>query len=250
MHDARTRRRCGSSSRGRSSSCPATISPPTQVGGDTRRTWSTFSRVSRSPASREGTGSTSLIAPLAVGGAWSRSSSDSDARAGAPTTTLWFCDAGDRGCSCSPLLARRRFPFAAPATYWLLGGGDLVRGRAADRVPDQPLRRRDGGRVAARATCATSCRRLGPGVVSPARRSSSTTIPGHSPAQLVFIPLLFAIGWLAGFALRERAEQAEAAEERAAGPSASARRRRGSRWPRSARGSRASCTTSSPTRSA
>ena len=36
------------------------------------------------------------------------------------------------------------------------------------------------------------------------------------PGELVFIPLLFAIVWLAGFALRERAEQAEAAEERAA----------------------------------
>ena len=40
--------------------------------------------------------------------------------------------------------------------------------------------------------------------------------PGHAAGELVFIPLLFAIAWLAGFALRERAEQAEAAEARAA----------------------------------
>jgi signal transduction histidine kinase len=40
-------------------------------------------------------------------------------------------------------------------------------------------------------------------------------IPGHSTAELVFIPLEFAISWVAGFALRERAEQAEAAEVRA-----------------------------------
>jgi signal transduction histidine kinase len=39
--------------------------------------------------------------------------------------------------------------------------------------------------------------------------------PGHSTSELLFIPLLFAICWLAGFALRERAEQAEAAEVRA-----------------------------------
>ena len=39
--------------------------------------------------------------------------------------------------------------------------------------------------------------------------------PGHVAGEFVFIPVLFAIGWLAGFALRERAEQAEAAEERA-----------------------------------
>jgi signal transduction histidine kinase len=40
-------------------------------------------------------------------------------------------------------------------------------------------------------------------------------IPGHSTAQMLFIPLQFAISWLAGFAVRERAEQVEAAETRA-----------------------------------
>jgi signal transduction histidine kinase len=39
--------------------------------------------------------------------------------------------------------------------------------------------------------------------------------PGHSPGQVVFIPLLFGIAWLAGFALNTRAEQADAAEARA-----------------------------------
>ena len=52
------------------------------------------------------------------------------------------------------------------------------------------------------------------------RRSAASAIvvyniPGHATGELVFIPVLFAIGWLAGFALRERAEQAEAAEVRA-----------------------------------
>ena len=36
--------------------------------------------------------------------------------------------------------------------------------------------------------------------------------PGHSAGELVFSPVLFGIGWLAGFALRERGAQAEAAE--------------------------------------
>ena len=40
--------------------------------------------------------------------------------------------------------------------------------------------------------------------------------PDHATGELVFIPVLFAIGWLAGFALRERGAQAEAAEKRAA----------------------------------
>src|SRR6185437_4054214 len=41
-------------------------------------------------------------------------------------------------------------------------------------------------------------------------------IAGHSVDTLVFVPLEFAISWVAGFAVRERAEQAEAAEVRAA----------------------------------
>ena len=40
--------------------------------------------------------------------------------------------------------------------------------------------------------------------------------PGHAPGELVFVPVLVAIVWITGFALRERAEQAEAAEARAA----------------------------------
>jgi signal transduction histidine kinase len=41
-------------------------------------------------------------------------------------------------------------------------------------------------------------------------------LPGHSAAEQLFIPLVFGVSWLAGFALRERAEEAEAAEARAA----------------------------------
>ena len=40
--------------------------------------------------------------------------------------------------------------------------------------------------------------------------------PRHAAGEFVFVPVLFALAWLAGFALRERAAQAEAAEERAA----------------------------------
>jgi signal transduction histidine kinase len=40
-------------------------------------------------------------------------------------------------------------------------------------------------------------------------------IPGHLTAELIFIPVDFGISWAAGFALRERAEKAEAAEIRA-----------------------------------
>lgn len=39
--------------------------------------------------------------------------------------------------------------------------------------------------------------------------------PNHAPGDVLFLPVLVAIAWLAGFTLRERAAQAEAAEERA-----------------------------------
>src|SRR5262245_5170408 len=38
---------------------------------------------------------------------------------GAPTTTLWFCVPAI-AVLVSPLFLRRRFPFAAPAAYWLV----------------------------------------------------------------------------------------------------------------------------------
>jgi signal transduction histidine kinase len=40
--------------------------------------------------------------------------------------------------------------------------------------------------------------------------------PAHSVSELVFIPLVFGVCWLAGFVVRERAEQAQTAELRAA----------------------------------
>jgi signal transduction histidine kinase len=43
-----------------------------------------------------------------------------------------------------------------------------------------------------------------------------TNIPGPQPAgDLIFIPLRFVVAWVAGYALRERSQQAEAAEMRA-----------------------------------
>ena len=57
--------------------------------------------------------------------------------------------------------------------------------------------------------------RMGLGVVVGGAAIVVYNKPGHSTSELVFIPLLFGICWLAGFVLRERAEQAEAAEERA-----------------------------------
>ena len=41
---------------------------------------------------------------------------------GAPQTTLWFCVPAI-AILVPAVFARRRFPFAGPAVYWLLAGG-------------------------------------------------------------------------------------------------------------------------------
>ena len=56
---------------------------------------------------------------------------------------------------------------------------------------------------------------IGLGVVLGGSTVVVYVIPAHSASDLGFIPLEFAISWLAGFAVRERAEKAEAAEVRA-----------------------------------
>jgi signal transduction histidine kinase len=58
--------------------------------------------------------------------------------------------------------------------------------------------------------------RVGLAVVLGSMATIIVNRPGHSPGEVVFIPLLFGIAWLAGFALNARAEQADAAEARAA----------------------------------
>lgn len=114
-----------------------------------------------------------------------------------------------------PLLARRRFPFAAPVFVWLVGAtlslieGRLISSSAAALV---------AGMVAAfllgNLSDATQSR-LGLAVAVSGAAIIVYNDPNHAPGNLVFTPALFAIAWLAGFALRERATQAEAAEERA-----------------------------------
>ena len=113
------------------------------------------------------------------------------------------------------LLGRHRWRFVAPASLWLLaaalsfadGGlvtsttGVFVAGMAAafllGNVPD-PLQRR-----------------VGLAVVLGAAAIDVANTPDRTSGEFLSIPRLFAIAWLAGFAVRERYAQAEAAEERA-----------------------------------
>lgn len=114
-----------------------------------------------------------------------------------------------------PLFARRRFPFAALAAYWLLAAAIMfVDWRP---VPFATSLVVVGLTVAFLLGNLRDAVKAGAGLVVIVVCVAILVyeIPDHSTALLVFLPLEFAIAWVAGFALRERSEQAEAAEVRA-----------------------------------
>jgi signal transduction histidine kinase len=134
----------------------------------------------------------------------------------APTMTLWFAIPAI-GILVSTLFARRRFPFAAPAAYWILAAAlTFVDGILIAFVGSLGVvglasafmlgNLRDNRKASSGLVIILGCIVI---VV--------INIPGaQTTGDLVFIPLRFVVAWVAGYALRERAEQAEAAEERAA----------------------------------
>jgi signal transduction histidine kinase len=133
---------------------------------------------------------------------------------GAPRTTLWFAVPAV-AVIVLPLFARRRFPFAGPAAYWLLAtaltfvDGGLIPFMQSLFVVGMASAFLLGNlRHALRAG-------VGLAVVLGGAVTVVYNIPGHAAAELIFVPFEFGISWLAGYALRERAEQAEAAEVRA-----------------------------------
>ena len=115
-----------------------------------------------------------------------------------------------------PLFARRRFPFAAPAIYWVLApaltlfdgllipfiGSLGVVGLATAFLLGNLRSRVKAG--------------IGLVLIVIGMLIVIGNIPGDQTAsQFTFITLRFIVAWIAGYALRERAEQAEAAEMRA-----------------------------------
>ena len=116
----------------------------------------------------------------------------------------------------APIFARRRFPFGGPAAYWVLAtaitfydgllipfiGSLGVVGLATAFMLGNL---RNGMKAG-----------FGLAVVTVSIVTVVYNIPGPTTtSNYVFISLRFAVAWLAGYALRERAEQAAAAEERA-----------------------------------
>jgi signal transduction histidine kinase len=132
----------------------------------------------------------------------------------APHSTLWFVLPAI-AILFLPIAARRLFSFA-PAAHWLLAAGIAF---IDWRLIPFAISIFVVGLVAAfllgnlRDPVQAG---IGLALVIGGPATVVYRIPGHSTAELIFIPLEFAIAWVAGFALRERAEQAEAAEVRAA----------------------------------
>ena len=132
-----------------------------------------------------------------------------------PQTPLWF-SVPAVAAVILPLLARRRFPFSGPVALWLLAAGlSFADGRLIVSAYGIYV----AGIIAA--YLLGNLRdvvqaRIGLAAVLLGALIVVYNDPRHTAGEYVFIPLFFVIAWLAGFAVRERVTQVEAAEERAA----------------------------------
>ena len=114
------------------------------------------------------------------------------------------------------LLLRRRAPLLVPASTWLVSAalsfidGRLIVGQAAISIAGMIAAILLGNLRSKRQA------RVGLAVVVTCAAVVVYHDPTHTVSNLMLIPVLFAVGWLVGFALHERAEQMEAAEQRAA----------------------------------
>ena len=133
----------------------------------------------------------------------------------APRSTLWF-SVPAVVLVVSVLLARRRWGFMAPVGLWLVAATvSLVDGR----LVVFPLGVYVAGMAAAFLLGKLSDARqgrIGLAVVLGAAAIVVFNDPRHEPGEFLFVPVLFTLSWLAGFALRGHEAEAEAAEERAA----------------------------------
>ena len=132
-----------------------------------------------------------------------------------PTTSRWFAVPAV-AVLMLPLFTRRWFPFGAPAAYWILAATlSFVDGVLIPSVESLFL---VGLASAALLGNLRDARQAWTGlaIVLAGIAVVVYNIPGRSTAELILIPVEFGIAWAAGFALRMRGEQAEAAELRAA----------------------------------
>jgi signal transduction histidine kinase len=132
----------------------------------------------------------------------------------APQSSLWFVVFAVTSLVLA-IIVRRRFPFAGLTTYWLLAA--VIAFIDWRLIPFMDSLFAIGMAVAFLLGNLRDARQAQTGlaVVLAGAAVVVYRIPGHSGADLVLIPLEFGISWFAGYALRERAQRAEAAEVRA-----------------------------------
>ncbi|MCW2771282.1 MAG: histidine kinase, dimerization and phosphoacceptor region [Aeromicrobium sp.] len=113
------------------------------------------------------------------------------------------------------LLARRQLPFVAPMVLWIGASAlSFVDGLAITSQAGVFLCGM-GASVLLGALTSGLQARIGLVVVLIGSTLVVYHDPTHQPGDFLFTPVLFAIGWIVGFALRERKQQAEVAEDRA-----------------------------------
>jgi signal transduction histidine kinase len=132
-------------------------------------------------------------------------------------TTPWFA-APAAACVVLVLLGRRRFAYGAPAAVWILAAllsfaeGQLVSSVASLYVAGLAasflLGNAGDAGDAARG-------RLGLAIVLGCAATVVYNSPHEAAGDFVFIPGLMAIAWFAGVAMRQRAREAEVAQQRA-----------------------------------
>lgn len=133
---------------------------------------------------------------------------------GAPRTTPWLSVAAGLAITL-PLVLRRRLPFAGPAAVWLVAAAvSFVDGR----IVPFPVGIYIAGMVAAMVLGSLESEvwaRRGLVAVVGSAVVVSVNDPQHDLGQLVFTPLLFAVLWVTGYAIRQRIVEAETAQRRA-----------------------------------
>jgi signal transduction histidine kinase len=114
------------------------------------------------------------------------------------------------------LLLRGRFPFGVPAALWV--GSALLSFVDGRLITGQPGVFVAGLGSAVLLGCLRSDvqSRVGLSIVIVGAAIVVYNDPTHELGNLVFTPAQFALGWLLGYALQERTERTEIAEERAA----------------------------------
>ena len=133
---------------------------------------------------------------------------------GAPSSSMWFAVPAV-AVLMLPLFTRRWFPFGAPAAYWILAA--MVSFVDGVLIPSIESLFPVGLASAALLGNLRDARQAWTGlaIVLAGIAAVVYNIPGHTTSELILIPVDFGIVWAAGFALRARSEQAEAAEVRA-----------------------------------